>query len=43
MRTALEEGFALAWATDRALQLEQAIAEARQFGEPGTRGGAMAR
>jgi hypothetical protein len=43
VRTVLEEGFAPAWATGRALPLEQAIAWARQIGEPGTPGGAMAR
>jgi hypothetical protein len=43
VRTALGEGFATAWATDRALLLEQTIADAGQIGEPGTPAGAMAR
>ena len=43
VRTVLEEGFAPAWAMGRALPLEQIIAEARQIGEPGTPGEAMAR
>ena len=41
--TVLEESFAPACATGRALPLEQTIAEARQIGEPGTQGGAMTR
>jgi hypothetical protein len=43
VRTVLGEGFAPAWATDRALPLEQTIADAEQIGGPGTPGEAMAR